>query len=220
MDNRRWIGRVGSLVLGLWLSVTGVVASETKVLVDFTTGRETVPKGWELSVNTGKAHLQLVEDEGQQALHMRSERASFALQKQERLPLQDTPWLVWQWKVTTIPTGGDFRKSATDDQAAQLIVAFSSSHFLAYIWDSTVSKGTLGEAPAPLFKKIFALVMQSGQAGLGTWMTERRNLIEDYKKAYGDAPEALEGIRIQINSQHTKSRAESYWRAVTITDRP
>lgn len=215
-----WQRGAGLIVLLVWGCLAGSAIGQTQTLADFTTGREPVPPGWELSVTTGKAQMQLVEDEGQQALRMRSEQASFAIQKQQRVALQTTPWLVWQWKVTAIPPGGDFRRSATDDQAAQLIVAFSSSHFLTYIWDSTVPKGTLGSAPAPLFKKLFALVMQSGSTGVGTWMTERRNLIEDYKQAYGEEPEALEGLRIQINSQHTKSNAESYWRTVTITDKP
>src|SRR5262249_23604822 len=155
--------------------------------------RETVPKGWELSVNTGEPDLQLVQDDGKQALRMRSNQTSFSLQKKIRIPLQKSPFLVWGWKVTEIPKGGDFRSSSTDDQAAQLIIAFSSSHFLSYIWDSTATKGMIASAPAPLFKKIFAVVMQSGRQGLGTWITERRNLIDDYKQAFGEEPEALEG---------------------------
>jgi hypothetical protein len=122
--------------------------------------------------------------------------------------------------VTELPKGGDFRRSGSDDQAAQLIIAFSSSHFLSYIWDSTAPKGTIASASAPLFKKIFDVVMQSGTQGLGTWITERRNLIDDYKQAYGEEPEVIEGVRIQINSQHTQSRAESYWRSIAVTARP
>ena len=216
----RWTGYLGVMLLGIWGSFSGVAWGQTTVLVDFSTARETVPKGWELSVNTGEAHLQIVQDDGKQALQMRSDEASFSLQKKIRIPLQESPFLVWQWKVTELPRGGDFRRSGTDDQAAQLIVAFSSSHFLTYIWDSTAPKGTLASAPAPLFKKIFALVLQSGAQGLGTWVTERRNLIDDYKRAFGEEPEALEGVRIQINSQHTQSRAESYWHSIAVTAQP
>jgi len=216
----RWIVSLIVILLGIWGHGAGMAWAKSVVLVDFSTARETVPQGWELSVKTGAAHLQLVRDSEQQALQIRSDQASFALQKKVRLALPALPWLVWQWKVTELPRGGDFRRSSTDDQAAQLIVAFSSSRFLAYIWDSTAPKGTIASAPAPLFKKIFAVVMQSGEQGLGNWITERRNLIEDYKQAYGDAPEVIEGIRIQINSQHTESRAESYWRSIALTAKP
>jgi len=215
----RWRWYLG-ILLSIWGSSSGTAWGQTTVLVDFSTARETVPKGWELSVNTGEASLQLVQDDGKQVLHMRSEQASFALQKKARIALQGAPFLVWQWKVTALPKGGDFRRSNTDDQAAQLIVAFSSSHFLSYIWDSTAPKGMLASASAPLFKKIFAVVMQSGTQSLGTWITEHRNMIDYYKQAYGEEPEALEGVRIQINSQHTQSRAEAYWRSIAVTAQP
>jgi Protein of unknown function (DUF3047) len=216
----REIWYVGVALWSMWGSCASLAWGQSTVLVDFSTARETVPQGWELSANKGEPHLQLVQDEGKQALQMRSDQASFSLQKKIQLSLQASPFLVWDWKVTALPKGGDFRRSGSDDQAAQLIVAFSSSHFLSYIWDSTAPKGMIASAHAPMFKKIFAVVMQSGIQGLGTWITERRNLIDDYKQAYGEEPEGIEGVRIQINSQHTQSRAESYWHAIAVTAKP
>ena len=122
--------------------------------------------------------------------------------------------------MTELPRGGDFRRSGTDDQAAQLIVAFSSSRFLSYIWDSTAPRGLVAAAPAPPFKKIFAVVIQSGSQALGDWITERRNLLDDYKQAFGETPEAMKGVRLQINSQHTESHAETYWRSIALTAQP
>ena len=216
----RWTWYLGILLLSIWGRFFGVAWGQSTVIVDFSTAKATVPEGWELSVHTGEASLQLVQDDGKQALQIRSEQASFALQKKVWVSLQGSPFLVWQWKVTALPKGGDFRRSSTDDQAAQLIVAFSSSHFLSYIWDSTAPKGLLASASAPLFKKIFAVVMESGTQKLGTWVTEHRNMIDDYKQAYGEEPKAIEGLRIQINSQHTESRAESYWRSIAVTAPP
>lgn len=211
---------IGKVLLSVWLGWSALAQGQDTIVVDFSAARDPVPQGWELTVNTGEAALQLVQDQGRQALQMRSEQASFALQKKLNIPLQSTPFLVWQWKVTELPAKGDFRKSSTDDQAAQLIVAFSSSRFLAYIWDTTAPKGIIAAAPAPMFKKIFAVVLQSGPHSLGNWITERRNLIDDYKRAYGEDPEAIEGVRIQINSQHTQSRAEAYWQSILVTAKP
>jgi len=208
------------ILCGIWGSSASLAWGQSTVLVDFSTTRETVPKDWELSVNKGEPHLELVQDNGKQALRMRSDQASFALQKKIHISLQAAPLLVWDWKVTELPKGGDFRRSGSDDQAAQLIIAFSSSHFLSYLWESSAPKGVVAAASAPLFKKMFAVVMQSGTPGLGTWITERRNLIDDYKQAYGEEPEVIEGVRIQINSQHTQSRAESYWHSIAVTPKP
>ena len=216
----RRIWYVGVILWSIWGSGANLAWGQSTVLVDFSTTQKTVPEGWERSVNAGEPDLQLVQDDGKQALRMRSDQASFSLQKKIHISLQASPFLVWDWKVTELPKGGDFRHSDSDDQAAQLIIAFSSSRFLSYIWDSTAPKGTIASASAPLFKKIFAVVMQSGPQGLGTWITERRNLIDDYKQAYGEEPKVIEGVRIQINCQHTQSRAESYWHSIAATAKP
>ena len=216
----RRTGYLGVILCAIWGSCASLVWGQSTVIVDFSSTRQTVPEGWERSVNAGEPDLQLVQDEGKQALRMRCNEASFSLQKKIQVSLQTSPFLVWDWKVTELPKGGDFRHSDSDDQAAQLIIAFSSSRFLSYIWDSTAPKGMIAATSAPLFKKIFAVVMQSGPQGLGTWITERRNLIDDYKQAYGEEPEVIEGVRIQINCQHTQSRAESYWHSIAATAKP
>lgn len=209
--------KFGIVLATIWWGLLGASWGQEIVLVDFSQTQATVPPGWELLVNKGEARLRLVSEAHGQALQLRSEAASFALQKKGRIPLQDHPVLVWQWKVTQLPTGGDFRESDTDDQAAQLIVAFSSSHFISYLWDSTVPRGTMGDAPAPPFRKILALVLQSGAQALGTWITERRHLVQDYTRLFGETPESIEGLRIQINSQHTRSAAEAYWKSIVLT---
>jgi hypothetical protein len=196
----------------------GTGAEEDIVLVDFNTAQEAVPHGWELVINQGNADLRLTPEGDGQALHLRSHNASFALQKETHLDLQDTPYLIWTWKVTQLPPGGDFRQRKTDDQAAQLIVSFSATRFISYIWDSTAPKDVFGKAPAPPFRKIMAWVIRSGPQALGEWKTERRNLIEDYIILFGEAPKTLRGLRIQINSQHTQSQAAAAWKSIRLSN--
>ncbi|MFB3074685.1 MAG: DUF3047 domain-containing protein, partial [Candidatus Methylomirabilales bacterium] len=149
----------------------------------------------------------------------------FSLNKELGIDLTKTPYLEWQWKVTELPKGGDFRKSATDDQAAQLYVVFYWGVFkkqaIAYIWDSTAPVGTTAKVspPVPLVT-IYAVVVRSGDKKLGKWVTETRNVVEDYKKLFGSKVKEVQAIRIQINSQHTKSEAESYWRFVRFKAHP
>lgn len=221
MRRRRIRWGIGLIAYSLYYSLLSHAWGQAVVVADFSTMRGSVADEWEVSVHKGEAQVKLVQDGEKQALHMRSDKASFALQKKVQVALKETPFLVWQWKVTNIPPNGDFRNAKVDDQAAQLIVAFSSSRFITYIWDSLAPKGTLAETSAPPFKKLFAAVVQSGSQGLGTWITERRNLIEDYRQAFGgETPESIEGVRIQINSQHTQSLAESYWRSILVTAKP
>lgn len=217
----------GVLILTLCLVPGEVLGVQEVVIVDFGQERDGVPSGWELTEKIGKAELSLVEDGNGRVLKLRSNSSSFAIQKEVDIDLTQTPFLEWEWKVTEIPKRGDFRSLTTDDQAAQLYVVFTpdflQKEVIAYIWDSNAPKGTISE---PTFPPVYPLlrirvvVLESGGAEKGKWVTETRNVVEDYRKLYGGEPGKIAGIRIQINSQHTKSQSEAYWRYLKAKGRP
>jgi hypothetical protein len=126
------------------------------------------------------------------------------------------PWLAWKWKVAQLPAGGDFRHAASDDQAAQVLVAFDDKRILTYIWDSTAPKGSMQSASNIPFVHIFAVVCRSGQTEANQWVAEARNVAADYERAYGKAAPRVKGVRLQINSQHTGTVAESYFGEVAF----
>ena len=46
----------------------------------------------------------------------------------------------------------------------------------------------------------------------GKWLTETRNVLDDFKRIYGEDPsESVGAVAISINSQNTNARAESYF---------
>jgi hypothetical protein len=115
-------------------------AEDRVVVADFSSAVAAgeTPAGWELSERSGEAELAVLKDGGVSAIRLRSVNTSFSIQKEVKVDLEAFPVLTWNWKVTKLPVGGDFRKSATDDQAAQLFVAFSKSKAIVYVWSSTV----------------------------------------------------------------------------------
>jgi len=197
----------------LFLSSAAGAVEERLVIVDFSTGVDGkgVPRGWQLKEKSGNADFAVVKDGDLSAGRFRSADTSFSLQKEVNVDLKKFPVLTWKWKVTKLPVGGDFRKSKTDDQAAQLFLAFSKTKAIVYIWDTTAPQGTMGNAEAPFFMSIKTVVVRSGAADMGKWLTEVRNVYDDYKKLFGDEPEEVAGMRLQINSQHTGTSAESYF---------
>ena len=57
--------------------------------------------------------------------------------------------------------------------------------------------------------------MRSGEDGVGQWITEARNVHEDYKKIYGEPPgEEAQVVSVTIDSDDTRSRAEAYMGAI------
>jgi len=122
-----------------------------------------------------------------------------------------TPILAWRWKVTQLPSGGDFRSSATDDQAAQVLVGFTGRRVLTYIWDTTAPRGVMQTVRSLPLLHVFAIVCESGTASANQWVSENRNVAADFQRAYGYPAPHIDGVRIQINSQHTGTTAESFF---------
>jgi hypothetical protein len=206
----------GTFLMGVMLALATARAQalDSLPVSNFSLGvdSEGVPKTWRLREKSGRADLSVVKVEGLDALRMRSTNTSFALQKEIRVDLGVYPVLSWKWKVTKLPEGGDFRKTRKDDQAAQLFVVLSRTKAIVYIWDTTAPKGLTGNAAAPPGMSIKVVVVRSGPAETGKWISETRNVSEDYQRLYGPTDKApvAAGMRIQINTQHTRTSAESY----------
>jgi hypothetical protein len=170
-----------------------------------------VPAGWQIKVHHGRPEISACQDDDTACVHLKSVKSSFALEHAVDIDPAELPYLTWRWKVSQLPAGGDFRRAATDDQAAQVLVAFADRRVVAYIWDTTAPKGIMENAGSIPLLRVFAVVCQSGTAALNHWIVESRNVTADYERAYGKPAPHVKGIRLQINSQHTGSSAESYF---------
>ena len=123
----------------------------------------------------------------------------------------EMPLLAWRWKVTQLPSRGDFRHATTDDQAAQVLVAFEDRRVLAYIWDTNAPKGAFQSASSIPFVHILPSCASPAPRTPTAGSTESHNVAADYERAFGKPAPRVKGLRIQINSQHTGSTAESYF---------
>jgi hypothetical protein len=178
-----------------------------------------LPADWMVKVNHGKPELAVCGD-ADSCLRLKSVNSSFGLERKVDVDPAQMPWLSWRWKVAQIPFGGDFRRAASDDQAAQILVAFDDRRILTYLWDSTAPKGAMQSASSIPFVHIFAVVCQSGAADANKWITETRNIAADYERAYTKPAPRVKGLRLQINSQHTGTVAESYFGEVAFRSAP
>ncbi|HSL03209.1 MAG TPA: DUF3047 domain-containing protein [Nitrospiraceae bacterium] len=201
--------------------VVGSVYAREEVIVLGKDKTQTLAE-WDKPVHFGTGNWKVVDDAKNQAIRLRTESSSFALEKSITVDLSQTPYLEWEWMVTVPPTGGDFSSPDTDDQAAQLLVVFSKTFYerrkvISYIWDPTAPQERIGAAAGPIYLNVQAIVVESGASQIGHWITERRNVVEDFRAIFGEIPERAVAIRMQINSQHTKSVAEAFWRTIRFT---
>jgi len=183
-------------------------------------GRRGIPDGWS-GHDWGHAQYDftVVIDGADKILHLRSLGDNSTISKEIKVDVAKSPLLVWRWKVVTLPARADCRRKATDDEAAQVYVTFPRSptafrsRVIGYVWDTTAPIGTIAKSASSSL--VTYIVVRSGATELGRWLTETRNVHDDYKQIYGEAPaEEVGVVSIAIDSNDTRSSAESYFGAI------
>jgi len=184
-------------------------------------GTTGIPPGWQKQQwGSPNYDFAVIENEGHKVLQLKSAGDSSNISKEikGKVNLKETPILEWTWKVTVLPQGADSRKKETDDQAAQLYVTWPRfpeavrSRIIGYIWDTTAPAGTIVKSQKT--GTVTYVVLRSGAADLSKWLTERRNVREDFKKIYGEEPEDPSILSFGIDSDDVKGAAESYMGAI------
>jgi len=180
-----------------------------------------VPDGWELDDKKEPIDISLVKEGEEIALRLKSDASAFGVYNEQDFDIKDYPILNWEWKVTELPEGGNFLKEDKDDQAAQIYISFGSLSFfnkpfvkaVGYYWSSTLPVGTKGECPT--WSKSRAIVVETGEEKLGEWITEKRNVYQDYTNLFDDDdPSEVSALRLYTNSQHTGTGTEAFFRNI------
>jgi hypothetical protein len=210
-----------ALSIALVLSLVATVLAADQVLVeDWSThavGATGIPAGWQRQ-NWGspKYDFAVVAEDGRKVLKMRSANEGSTISKdvKGKVNLNDTPLLEWSWKVTALPKGANSCRKASDDQAAQVFVVWPRfpeavrSRIIGYVWDTTAPAGTTCKSEKT--GTVTYVVVRSGTADLGKWFTERRNVAEDFRRIYGEEPDAPTAVSVAIDSNDTTSTSESF----------
>lgn len=104
--------------------------------------------------------------------------------------LDRRPILRWRWRAKDLPEGGDETRSSTNDTGGAVYVTFGTDWLgrpksIKYTYSSTLPVGT-STSYGPL--KVLVVASKNEQ-GIDEWVQHERNVIEDYKKLFGDTPD-------------------------------
>lgn len=149
-------------------------------------------------------------------------------------PLASRPRLAWRWKVADVVAGGDPRRKDGDDYAARVYVTFRydpgrvsaldrAKYGLAkqlngeypphagltYVWDARLPVGTV--LPNAYTDRVRMIVVRSGTADAGRWVDESRDVLEDYRRAFGEEPPPVSGIAVMTDTDQTGGRATAWY---------
>ena len=118
----------------------------------------------------------------------------------------------WRWKIDRTPPGASDRVVHDYDHAARLIIAFDTfigpPRSIDYLWANTEPIGTA--MPHPLMGRAQMLVLESGNGRAGEWITEERDVTEDWRRLFpGRKMPKIVGIGVltDTDSTHTQVTA-------------
>jgi hypothetical protein len=187
-------------------------------------GATGVPSGWDPYATVGGRpayDFTVAEEDGRRALHLKSRDDHSTIAKKIRIDLRATPILEWTWKIVGLPAHADIRKKETSDLTGHLLVAWPRfptllrTRLIGYAWDTVAPAQTVEKSQKTGAVTFF--VVRSGPRDLNRWLTERRNVYEDYRKAFGENPESPQAVVISIDTNDTHSTAAAFIGRIVFT---
>lgn len=189
-------------------------------------GSKGVPPGWQ-KYETPGGHpaydFTVVEDAGRRALWMKSAGEHSTIAKEVQADLGATPILAWQWRVQSLPQRADLRNRATSDATGHVFAvwprfpALVRTRLIGYVWDPVLPIGTV--LPSRKTGAVTFIVVRRGEAGLGQWQENRRNVADDYRTVFGEAPPPLPALALSIDTNDTGSPAEAMFGRIELHSR-
>jgi hypothetical protein len=215
-------------VLMLAWSIAAAFAARV-VVEDWTSqslGAHGIPAGWRRYATPGGRpayDFTIVEDDGRRALKLTSRDEHSTIAKEIAVDLEATPILEWSWKVLELPRGADLRDRATSDLTGHLFVAWPRfpealrSRLIGYAWGTS-------EPPNSVLRSrksgtVTFVILRSGAEGLGRWVTERRDVVADYRNIHGERPDHPKAIAISIDTNDTHATAAALIGSIAFTAR-
>ena len=146
--------------------------------------------------------------------------------------LEKNPILCWRWRIAAPLASADLNTKAGDDYAARVYVSFKVAPealgfgtraklalarsiygdqvpdaALNYVWDNRQPVGTL--MANAYTDRTRMIVLRSGAGDAGAWVMERRDVAEDFERAFGALPAQLSGIALASDTDNTGESARA-----------
>ncbi|MBS99696.1 MAG: hypothetical protein CMI01_13595 [Oceanospirillaceae bacterium] len=213
------ISRIGGILVALTLSLPLSADNERVNIARFSDGSL---EGWELKSFKGNTEYRLETDAHKTGLRALSQGTASGLYLERRIDLQQTPILNWSWKLEK-PLPGDFNEQskAGDDYAARIYVVFSGGAFfwrtraINYVWASSQPKGAVW--PNAYTANARMIAVRSDETPEDHWVTERRDVRADYRRLFGEEPDAVDAVAIMTDTDNTGLEARAWYGDIWFT---
>lgn len=200
--------------------------------------------GWTNRSLPGKkpTFYQVVQVDGRWAVKAEGDSSVSLFRRNLRVEPADLGAIEFGWRVPELITKADLTQRAAADSPVRVVLAFDGdrsklSHknrlmfdlaeslsgeappyaSLMYVWDNRAALETV--IPGATSDRIRKVVVDSGSSQLKVWRLHRRQIAEDYRRAFGEEPGPLIGVAFMTDCDNTRSRTQALYGEVRLVGR-
>lgn len=177
----------------------------------------------------------VVERDGASVLEAVAAQGGSALLRKIRIDPYQHPLIEWRWHVPPRQPGESPLSTAARASAmARVSIAFHGdpqkldlverAHLrlaqvltpnglpyatLVYVWLRSAPAGTV--LVSPYSDRVRLLVVESGEERVGQWINMRRNVVEDYRRAFGEDPGDIVAVGVMTDSGDDGSTRRAFY---------
>ena len=136
------------------------------------------------------------------------------------------PLIAWRWKTSNTLRKSELGRKSGDDFPARVYVFFDydigklsllqqakirlarlrygedvPAAALCYVWDGKAPAGT--SAWSPYTDRVRVIVVESGDANIDRWQAVERDVVADFREAFGEAPPPISGVAVASDTDNT-----------------
>ena len=173
-------------------------------------------KGWEERSFVGNTRYSFYQQDGVEIIKGETAGAASVLYRQHNVDLTKRSVFRWRWKIQKT-FGNDINEQSQqgDDYPARLYVVVKTGLLpwqtlaVNYVWSSS---GEVGDTwPSAYTEKSQMIAIQAGEANVGQWHSEQRNVVADFKRLFGADVSRLEGYAVMIDGDDTGSEGVAWF---------
>lgn len=199
--------------------------------------------GWEqFAIVKGNTptRYQLVEQDGVVVIQADSAEGGSGLSREIRIDPHRYPIIEWRWRVPrdsgrggvtgpsrasppvrlSLAFDGDVAKLDFDDRTklrmAKVLTANGLPYAsLLYVWLNGKAVDTVYSNPHT--ERVRNIVVESGEARLDQWVSVRRNVLEDYRRAFGDDPGDIVAVGVMTDYGDNNAPRRAFYGDITFS---
>ncbi|MBX3603936.1 MAG: DUF3047 domain-containing protein [Piscinibacter sp.] len=203
---------------------------------------ETVAQaGWSEFVLPGKrrTHYRVVRDRGQFVVRAEADASASMLRRPVRIEPSRLGRVEFSWRIDDVIADADLGDADRSDSPVRVLFAFDGDRArlslrnrttfelaealtgeappfatLMYVWDNRAEPETLFHSHRT--DRVRKIVVESGAGRRGRWLQYRRDLVADYRRAFGEEPGRLIGVALMTDADNTGSRAAGEYGEVRL----